>query len=249
MEKEEKILLSFVSDKEEKCYQKNIPMYTNFLNLHQQSLISEQLGKGFRCSFQFWGGYAEAERKLLIFLPDYMEEPETDCICAVHVQSKSADKLNHRDYLGAALGLGIKREQIGDILVQKNGAYIFVLPDMAAFLAANLLKIGRENVSCSVKSLEEVDYQPPEPLKTVQVSASSLRVDKIVAEGFRVSRSDAVSAVQAGRVFVNQREVLKPDFLLNAGDTITLRGKGKVVLRGTEGVSKKGRLRVVLEKY
>lgn len=249
MEKDEKILLSSVIDKAEKCYNKNIPAYTNFLDLHQQTLVLQQTAE-FKSRFVMYGGYEDAERKLLAFLPDYMEEPEAEVIKVVRVTVNGREQLTHRDYLGASLGLGIKRDQLGDILVSEKGADILVKGEMADFLCNNLVKAGRANLSCAVMSLNEIEFTPPEPKETKLVSASSLRLDKIVAEGFKISRSDAVSVISGGgKVFVNQREVTKPDFQLAEGDKITLRGKGKIELSALNGISKKGKIRAELKIY
>ena len=249
MDKDEKILLSSIEDKAEKSYNKNIPAYTNFLDLHQQTLVSQH-SKNFKARFLMYGGYEEAERKIVAFLPDYLEQPEEDVIKVVQVSVNSKEQLTHRDYLGASLGLGIKRDQLGDILISDKGADILVKSEMAEFLCNNLVKAGRANLSCEVKELSEIEFAPSEPKETKLVSASSLRLDKIVAEGFKISRSDAVSLIlSGGKVFVNQKEVQKPDFQLSEGDKITLRGKGKIELSALNGISKKGKLRVELKIY
>ena len=249
MEKDEKILLSSIEDKAEKSYNKNIPAYTNFLDLHQQTLVSQH-AKNFKANFVLFGGYPDAERKLVAFLPDYLEEPEQDVIKVVRVSVNGREQLTHRDYLGASLGLGIKRDQIGDILISEKGADILAKSEMADFLCNNLVKAGRANLSCEVKELSEIEFAPPEPIDTKLVSASSLRLDKIVAEGFKISRSEAVSVIlSGGKVFVNQKEVQKPDFQLAEGDKITLRGKGKIELSALNGISKKGKLRIELKIY
>lgn len=249
MEKYEKILLSSIKDKAEKSYNKNIPAYTNFLDLHQQTLVNQQR-KEYKGKFVMFGGYADAERKLVAFLPDYMEEPEQDIIKIVRVSVNCREKLTHRDYLGASLGVGIKREQLGDILVNGNGADILVKAEMADFLSNNLIKAGRANLSCTVVGINEINFVPPEPKEEKFVSASSLRLDKIVSEGFKISRSDAASAISGGgKVFVNQKEITKPDFQLAEGDKITLRGKGKIEISALNGISKKGKLRVELKIY
>ncbi|MBQ7039717.1 MAG: hypothetical protein IJN39_04035 [Clostridia bacterium] len=249
MEKDEKILLSSILDKAEKSYNKNIPAYTNFLDMHQQTLVSQQ-AKAFKGSYVLFGGYPDAERKLVAFLPDYLQEPECDVIKAVHVTVNGREQLTHRDYLGASLGLGIKRDQLGDILINEKGADILVKGEMADFLCNNLVKAGRANLSCTVKELNEIEFAPPEPKESRLVSASSLRLDKIVAEGFKISRTEAASLIlSGGKVFVNQKEVLKPDFQLAECDKITLRGKGKIELSSLNGISKKGKLRVELKIY
>ena len=248
MEKEEKILLSSIVDKADKCYLKNVPTYTNFLDLHQQTLLSQNL-KSLKVKPVLYGGYDEAERKIAVFLPDYMTDEEIDEIAVLRAKVNGREELCHRDYLGAVLGTGVKREQIGDIIVKSGEADILAKKEMCEFLCNNLIKAGRANLSCEILSLSEVEFKKAEPKEIRMVSASSLRLDKITAEGFKISRTDASANIEAGRVFVNQREVLKPDFQLDEGDKITLRGKGKIELCGLNGISRKGKIRIELKIY
>ncbi|MBR4030967.1 MAG: hypothetical protein IKJ06_06210 [Clostridia bacterium] len=241
MEKDEKILLSSLADKKKRSFEKNIPLYSAFLDLHLQSLSISQIP-----DLYLFGGYPDAERKIAVFLPDYMEEPDENALKVVRVSVCGKEILSHRDYLGAALGVGIKRDQLGDIIVEKGHADIIIKGDMADFLCDNLVKAGRANVSCEVLSLSALEIKENEPSKIKAVSVSSLRLDKIVADGFNLSRTDASAFILSGKVFVNQREVLKPDFKLNEKDKITLRGKGKIEIIGLNGYSKKGKIRVEL---
>ena len=75
-----------------------------------------------------YGGWEEAERKTLCFLPDYLDaesflmgeqsEPQVvACMGVKAVNRRFAEELTHRDYLGALMNLGIERDRIGDILV------------------------------------------------------------------------------------------------------------------------------------
>ncbi len=244
MEKDEKIMLSSLEDKSTRSFQKNIPLYSSFLDMHIQSLAISK----YKDLFLF-GGYPDAERKIAVFLPDYMTEPESDVLKIVRVSVRGKETLTHRDYLGAALGIGIKREQLGDILVEKSYADLIVKGDMADFLANNLVKAGRANVSCEILPLSVLENIKNEPTAIKSISVSSLRLDKIVAEGFKISRTDASSFISGGKVFVNQKEVLKPDAKLEENDKITLRGKGKIEIISLNGLSKKGKIRVDLGIY
>lgn len=241
MEKDEKIVLSSLSDKKKRSFEKNIPLYSAFLDLHLQSLALSQMP-----DLYLFGGYPDAERKIAVFLPDYMEEPDENVLKVVRVSVCGKETLSHRDYLGSALGVGIKRDQLGDILVEKSHADIIIKGDMADFLCDNLVKAGRANVSCEVLSLSDLEIKENEPSLIKVVSVSSLRLDKIVADGFKLSRTDASAFILSGKVFVNQKEVLKPDFKLNEKDKITLRGKGKIEIISLNGFSKKGKIRVEL---
>ncbi len=244
MEKDEKIILSSLEDKKTRSFQKNIPLYSSFLDMHMQSLALSKFK-----DLMLYGGYPDAERKIAVFLPDHMTEPESDALKIVRVSVTGKETLTHRDYLGAALGVGIKREQLGDILVEKSYADIIIKGDMADFLANNLIKAGRANVSCEILPITVLENIKNEPKTIKSISVSSLRLDKIVAEGFKISRTDASSYVLGGKVFVNQKEVLKPDAKLEENDKITLRGRGKIKVLSLNGTSKKGKIRVDLGIY
>ena len=64
------------------------------------------------------GGNVYAERKIVVFKPIevYYEEDVPITLLKIEpLNKKYADTLNHRDYLGAILNLGIDRSKIGDI--------------------------------------------------------------------------------------------------------------------------------------
>ena len=57
--------------------------------------------------------------------------------------NKFARKLFHKDYLGTVLGLGIKREKIGDIIVTNdNGCYLFSDLEISDFIIKELKRVG-----------------------------------------------------------------------------------------------------------
>lgn len=93
---------------------------------------------GARESGIFWGGYDGAERKRLLFLPEWMAEPDGTEIAAVRAACRSGGDLTHRDFLGSLMALGLTREKIGDILVEKGGCQVLLDPSHDGFPAAEL---------------------------------------------------------------------------------------------------------------
>ena len=71
----------------------------------------------------------------------------------------------------------------------------------------------------------------------------------MIKNAFRVSRGDAVSAVESGVVFVNDIECEKPDKKISAGDKIVFRRKGRIIVNDCSSVSKKGRIIVEITKF
>lgn len=99
---------------------------SDFLTLDEQStLASAQLFS----RVYLYGGYPLAERRAALFGEKSEEEKAAECdfvwVKISPVAKKFADELTHRDFLGTLMGLGIKRETIGDILTDDNCGYVF----------------------------------------------------------------------------------------------------------------------------
>jgi RNA-binding protein YlmH len=233
---------------------------SSFLSPHGRSIAEKMFRSGEAGSvrYGFYGGYADAERVLAVFLPEYIEktpeehfkdEPDDNPLTVLRVTlKKGSPELTHRDYLGSLMGLGITRESTGDILVRKDGADIIVLKEMAPFIMMNMEKAGRARLIIEEVSIS--DLTVPETHRTeVTESVSSLRLDSIVSAAFGLSRGKASEAISGGIVFVNGVTVTKPEKQLSEGDKIVLRGRGKAVFTAVKGTSSKGRTVIVLEKY
>lgn len=200
------------------------------------------------CRMLLHGGVEGAERRAAFFLPFYMEEADFDPsehFCCVKVTAGFGQP-GHRDYMGAVLGLGIKREWLGDILVDGSVAHIICLPTVAEHLLASLDKVGRFGVKTAEAALCSVPV-PKRETKEVTFSVKSLRLDAVTGGMFNVSRTQAAEAIAAGLVSLNYAECLKCDEGVKEGDIISLRGKGKGSVAAMGGVSKKGRLFVTAE--
>lgn len=235
----------------------------NFLDAHQRK-VAEDFCKGRRLSAAicFYGGYEEAERCIPVFLPDYI--PKESYASEADVQNllrvirvttaKGGRKLTHRDYLGSLLSLGIDREVTGDILVRDEdsdlgpGADIIVLSGIADFIEMNYAKAGHTHLSVSALPIGNLHVEPSNVTERSDTVAS-LRLDSVAASAFRLSRAKAAEAIRRGLVTVNSIEALKPDLLLEEGDKVVLRGKGRIILSETGAVTRKDRIRVTYQVY
>lgn len=197
----------------------------------------------------FYGGYEDAERVILINLPDYARLADENPLTVIRAcKAEGSRQLTHRDYLGSLVGLGIKRELLGDILVREDGADIIVLSDIAEFILSNYCKAGRTGLSLSQHHISELIV--PEAERTrITDTVASLRLDSVAASAFGLARAKAAEAIGRGLVFVNHVEVTKPDFQVKEGDKITLRGRGKACLTEIGGRSRKDRVYITIERY
>ncbi|MGF6376688.1 RNA-binding protein YlmH [Clostridiales Family XIII bacterium PM5-7] len=248
--KEEQLLRGQIEDKISQCENQYIPVHTTFLDAHQQSLARILIGKRpFHGTLTFYGGYEDADRVIMACLPDYTCIEEYNPLTVIRATTSDGSRpLTHRDYLGSLVGLGIKREMTGDILVREDGADIIVLEDIAQFIMNHYVKAGRTSLSLTEHSISELMI-PKQNRKIINDTVASLRLDNIIASTFKLSRSKAVEAISRGLVFVNHIEMTKADVKIAEGDVITLRGKGKVKLVEIGGKSRKDRQYIVLEQY
>ena len=194
------------------------------------------------------GGGTDCERVCAFFLPYYLTAEEFDPsehISAVHFRSFFGEP-GHRDYLGALLALGVRREWVGDIRIRGAEAWVFCLPSVAKTLA-ELDRAGRYTVRGEEIALADV---PEEETKTETVSftVQSLRLDAVTAGLFRISRTSAAELLRLGSVSLNYVPCLQTDAAVHDGDVLSVRGKGKGTVTGTGGRSRKDRIFVTAER-
>jgi RNA-binding protein YlmH len=246
--KEDSILLAGIEDKIRQCQDHYMTTNSDFLDMRQRTLAEAQCRqhKGLRCCF--YGGYEEAERTVAVFLPDYAELADNDPLALLRITQDGKKALSHRDYLGSLLGLGIKREIIGDILVREDGADIVIMKDMADFLLYNYEKAGRTSLKAEIISIGQI-IVPENRFEEKRDTVASLRLDNLIASAFSVSRGRAAEAIAGGLVFVNGQQSEKADRMVKEGDKVVLRGKGKILLKSVGGVTRKDRISSVIHKY
>lgn len=259
-EKEDAVLSARLTDKMRQCEDQYMMTHSVFLDMRQRTLAQSVLSKQQGVRWGFYGGYEDAERCVAVFVPDYLDvtgsmddyfkaHPEDDPLRVVRAKTLGgAGRLTHRDYLGSLLGLGLKREVVGDILVREDGADIVVDCDIADFLMLHYGKAGRVSLSLSLVSAAEIII-PQGRIEEREDTVASLRLDNVVASVFSMSRGSASEAVRSGLVFVNGLQLQKPDSTVREGDKLVLRGKGKAVLKTVGGRTRKDRIVICYQRF
>lgn len=246
---EDRVLFARIYDRLTGAEQKNIPGCTCFLTPREQILTKRMLPG---MELLFFGGTQEPERAMACWLPEYLDESwlwgEDSPLAAIRASFFEKDALTHRDFLGGLMGIGIKRETVGDIFVGKGSCDFLVTREILPYVMDNLLSAGRTKLQLTRLPLEEIAV-PALSVKEIRDTVSSLRLDSIVGSGFGMARGKASALIAAGKVSVNQLPCLKPDKLLSEGDRVSARGFGKLVLQQVGGKTKKDRISIVIEKY
>lgn len=244
------MLLAKLWDKINAGIRKNIPANTCFLSPRELELARFLFGEPE--GLYAFGGYEDAERKMLIFLPDYLEEEalmeeDSPCIC-LRAEFFQEDTLSHRDFLGALMGAGIGRETVGDICVGKGSCDFFVTQEIAPYILQSFTSAGRTHLHISQIPLREVQVPEPE-IKEIRDTVASLRLDSILSSGFRIGRSLAAQYVTTGKAAIDGLPCEKPDKIVAEGSKISVRGLGKIRLASVNGKTKKERISVTIHRY
>ena len=167
----------------------------------------------------------------------------------VELPEEEHSKYSHRNYLGGIVKLGLKREKVGDILVSNDGADIIVVDDFAEILKNELSSLTR--FESSKIYLEELSNLRKKEIKIEEISiiVPSLRLDNIVSDLARTSRSKAAEIINQERVFVNGQNETKLSKQVKLNDIITIRGKGRFIIKEFIGTTRSGRTVIKIEKY
>lgn len=247
---EDRLLLAKLWDKINAGIRKNIPSNTGFLSPRELELARYLFGEPE--GLYAFGGWEEAERKMLVYLPEYLTEDalwEEDGPCAcLRATFFQGDSLSHRDFLGALMAAGIARETLGDICVGKGSCDFFVTSEIAPYILQNFTSAGRTKLHLEQIPLKEAAIPEPE-VKEIKDTLASLRLDSVIASGFRIGRSLAAQYVSAGKAAIDGLPCEKPDKTVTEGMKISVRGLGKLRLAAVNGKTKKDRISVVIHRY
>lgn len=183
------------------------------------------------------------ERKLVHFGPGQAD------IALLEIASKAQAfvKLSHPDYLGALLGMGLDRKVTGDIIAFPDRAYIYVKGHVADFIVENMTQVGRAGVK--VRPIDDLPEAARPKTKEEEIITSSLRLDRLVSTLFRLSRGKAQAAIKEGLVFVNGKQITQSDFILEEGQRLSFRHRGKARFQEVLRETKKGSLVVSILRY
>jgi RNA-binding protein YlmH len=224
---------------------------TDFLDPRQSQILSMLAGRNADVTIRLEGGYPEAERRRALIAPDYRsldDESAAIAVLAVHASGNGHLELDHGDFLGALLGLGIKRDRIGDIHVHESFAHIIVTDEIADYLNIHLRQVHRLAVLTELLPIEKLQALLPK-LEEMSLTVASMRLDGIASDVYRISRSKIVDPIKAGRCRVNWKTEEDPSEPLKEGDVVSFKGLGRFKVLEVDGVTKKGRIRLTVGKF
>jgi len=224
---------------------------TDFLDPRQAFILSGLANRYDNIQLRFDGGYAAAERRRALIMPDYrdaeLEDPSISLLEITSDDTRFAE-LDHGDYLGALLGLGIKRDKLGDIHPSAEACHVLVASEILDYVNMNLRQVHRVSVYTGLLPLDQL-VSVESKLAEMSFTVASLRLDAIVGDVYKLSRAKAMQPIQAGHCKLNWKVEENPSRELREGDVVSLKGFGRFKILMIEGETKKGRIRVKAGRY
>lgn len=250
MNKEETLLQKRLVELSRIAYMRGIVTFSDFLNLNELNILHTTPKNMFLSQYETYGGYDLSERQMVAFLPDalyYDYQYPIQMIEIVPLNRKFSEELTHRDYLGAAMNLGIERCKLGDIIIDEDKALLFAREELADYIVEHLSRIRHTTVQARLVSEFDVTYEPR--YEEMKGTVASIRLDTILSLAFPLSRSKITTYIEDQRVFVNGKLITSNGYRLKEGDIISVRKMGRIVYSGILSETKKGRYMVIIRKY
>lgn len=241
---EEKPLIDSLNDYINQAQNEYRPILTHYLDPRQQHITQFLLQADDMIKVKADGGFAQAERKRLLFYPDYYEPQTKDFelqLLEINYPTKFVS-LTHGQILGTLANSGLEREVLGDIITDSQRWQIIVQKNISDYLLQQVKRIGKINVNLEEKNLAE-RLVPNNDWELETVFTSSLRIDTMIATVYNISRNRVKELINAKKVQLNWMVLTKPDTELGALDIVSVRGFGRIKLGAVLGRSKRGKLR------
>ncbi|MGN1133844.1 MAG: RNA-binding protein [Oscillospiraceae bacterium] len=245
---EDNILINHIVDMMGIVEKDYLPRYTLFLNEKQATLCQKLLEYEKFNNFEFYGGYDDAERKVLCLYPEYDHINIDDYpIVPITFMYRKSDKLSHRDFLGALMSLNIARNTIGDIVISDGKSVVFSYSTVAQMIVNEVSKIGRIGVKASIGC--DIALNNIKKYQLISGTVASLRLDCVLSLALKTSREKARKIIEESEIAVNYLPVSKTNYLLKEKDIFTVRGFGKFVFEEINGTTKKDRIYITIKKF
>lgn len=238
---------------------------SSFLTPMQRSFAEDILKwRGVLKRSLFCGGYSTCERARLIIMPSFVEAQDGDAdeLCkmffsdeyrlavrGLRIQGSGYRSLTHKDHLGSILSLGIERNAIGDVvLIDEFTSVVFCSDKIFQFLDSYLERVANDKVTLSEYFPSE-DFDANRRYLRINDTVASERLDSVAAALCGISREKAQTAIRSGMCALNYITEYECDTCVTEGAVISIRGYGKYILRDLSDHTRKGRIRLVADKY
>ncbi|MCK3904287.1 RNA-binding protein [Streptococcus suis] len=222
---------------------------TSFLNPRQDAIV-HMLANYYQLQAFSTRDLVPTEYSRVILAPSYyvLDKKDFDVMALELVYSRKFHSLSHSQVLGTFLNkLGIRREYLGDILIREDELLIFLDKKFGELAIQTIAKIARVPVKLMERDWQSTPVQMNEEPFFKEVLVSSMRLDKLIAVAFHLSRTKVDKLITAGHVKLDYVQVEQAGRQVELGQLISLRKYGRIRVSELLGFSKQGKVKLKLE--
>lgn len=227
--KEERLEAAHILDLVDTALYEESKQVTPFLSFAMREWAEAVLRKE-HLALRAEGGFPEAERVRIIIAPwgETLHSADANISLLWVRPADPRAQLEHRQILGSLMGLGFRRNVLGDIQAGQKDQYIATSAEIAPFLLDHWTQAGREKIIVSLYG-GKPDVCP-DLGEERRITVSSSRLDAVIANAFGVSRSVAQEWITQGKLRKDGLVVSKADTEVQPDDMISCRGQGRIKL-------------------
>lgn len=160
----------------------------------------------------------------------------------------SYEKLKHQEIMGSLYSLSIDKSMIGDIIIDEDNYYFYIIDKMSSFIENNLFMIGNKHVTIEEIDISKMkDYKKKYEIKNMIVS--SLRMDTIVSKITNTSRNNSIELIKNKNVILNYSILKDGSITLKENDIFSIRRYGKYKFSKVIKNTKKDNIVIEYFKY
>ncbi len=160
----------------------------------------------------------------------------------------SYEKLRHQDILGSIMALNISSSYLGDIIIDNDLYYFYILSELKDFISNNFISVGKNRISLEEVNLDElVNYERNYEKNEIIVSSS--RIDNVLSKIIGCNRETILKKIKDKEIILNYEVLTKASYVLKENDIFSIRKYGKYKYIGISKHTKKDNLIIEYLKY
>lgn len=209
---------------------------TFFLDPKEQLELMKRLKKN---EYKIYKVYPDSEKNIFYI----KEKPKV-----ILYEIKTKASLKHKDILGSVFSLNITNELFGDIIINDNCYYIYILEMISFYIKNNLTTIKNSKIELVEVPLEKMKNYKKE-FETIEIIASSNRIDTVIARLIKTSRTIVIEKIKNKDVILNYNIAKNNSYQLKENDIFSIKHYGKYKYIGIKNITKNKNYILICQKY
>ena len=156
--------------------------------------------------------------------------------------------LTHREILGSLFGLNISNEVFGDIIVDNDKYYFYVMDEISDLIEKDFSFVGNKPIKLKEIDIHTLDNYRKK-YEEFEIIVSSLRLDTVISRIIGTNRDKIKDKIRDKEVLVNYEIIRNNSYVFREGDIFSIRKFGKYKFIGIVKNTKKDNYIIKYLKY